>query len=98
MGPWCAAARVAAVVCVLALCARPVPAADESPPKAPGEPPAGAAPEPPGRVITYANDALTVRLANVAVDEVLDELGRQAGAEIRGGVLNPRIVSTEFDA
>src|SRR5439155_22824475 len=55
-------------------------------------------PEPSGRVITYANDTLTVRLANVSVDEVLDELGRQAGAEIRGGVLNARVVSTEFDA
>jgi hypothetical protein len=51
----------------------------------------------PARVITYADDKLTVRLVDVPVREVLDEVGRQSGAEIRGGVVNGRNVSTEFD-
>lgn len=50
------------------------------------------------RVIRYAGDTLTVRLAKVAVTDVLDEVGRQAGAEIRGTVRTPRDVSVEFDA
>src|SRR5262245_34445678 len=90
MGPSCAAARIAAVLCALALPAGSLRAADE--------PPAGAAETPPGRVITYRDDALTVRLSNVSVTEVLDEIGRQANAEIRGGVVNERTVSTEFEA
>ena len=52
----------------------------------------------PERVIHYEGDALTVRLASAPVTEVLDEIGRQAGAEIRGQVRDPRDVSAEFDA
>lgn len=50
------------------------------------------------RVIRYDRDLLTVRLAKVPVTDVLDEIGKQAGAEIRGQVRNPHDVSVEFDA
>src|SRR5207247_6835398 len=42
------------------------------------------------RLIRYEHDALTVRLTNVPVAEVLDELRRQTGAEIRGQPHTPR--------
>lgn len=48
------------------------------------------------RVVRYANDELTVRLARAPVGEVLDEIGRQTGAEIRGQP-NPREMSAEFE-
>jgi len=51
----------------------------------------------PGRVIHYEGDRLTVHLAGAPVTDVLDELGRQAGAEIRGQVRDPHEVSVEFD-
>src|SRR3989475_5515601 len=51
----------------------------------------------PGRVIHYEGDTLTVHLAGAPVTDVLDELGRQAGAEIRGQVRDPREVSAEFE-
>ncbi len=51
----------------------------------------------PQRVIHYEGDRLTVRLAGAPVTDVLDELGRQAGAEIRGQVRDPREVSAEFE-
>ena len=51
----------------------------------------------PERVIHYEGDRLTVRLAGAPVTDVLDELGRQAGAEIRGQVRDPREVSVEFE-
>ena len=50
----------------------------------------------PGRVIHYEGDTLTVHLAGAPVTDVLDELGRQAGAEIRGQVRDPHEVSVEF--
>src|SRR5262245_520208 len=89
MGAWNLAARVTAVVCALVL---PVSTAgaDDVP-----APPADA---PPARVITYRDDALTAHLKDVPLTEVLEDLGRQAGAEIRGGVLNARPVTVEFDA
>ena len=52
----------------------------------------------PGRVIHYEGDTLTVHLAGAPVTDVLDELGRQAGAEIRGQVRDPHEVSVEFDS
>jgi len=52
----------------------------------------------PERVIRYERDLLTVRLTSVPVTDVLDELGRQAGAEIRGQVRDLRAVSVEFEA
>ena len=51
----------------------------------------------PERVIHYEGDTLTVRLVGAPVTDVLDELGRQAGAEIRGQVRDPREVSAEFE-
>ena len=42
--------------------------------------------EPPERVVQYAKDALTVRVTRVPVDEILGQLGKQSGAEIRGEV------------
>ena len=50
------------------------------------------------RLIRYENDALTVRLTNVPVAEVLDELRRQTGAEIRGQPHTPGAVTAEFEA
>jgi hypothetical protein len=50
------------------------------------------------RVIQYAKDALTVHLTNVPVAEVLDEIARQSGAEIRGQVRADGDVTAQFDA
>ena len=50
------------------------------------------------RVIQYAKDALTVHLTNVPVAEVLDEIARQSGADIRGQVRSDRAVTAQFDA
>jgi hypothetical protein len=52
---------------------------------------------PPGRVIRYGDDTLTVHLSGVPLSEVLDELGRQSGAEIRGTVRDPRDVTAQFE-
>jgi hypothetical protein len=49
------------------------------------------------RVVRYENDALTVKLAKVPVSDVLAELSRVSGAEIRGQP-NGRDVSAEFEA
>jgi hypothetical protein len=57
-----------------------------------------AADEPPAKSIEYAGDRLTVRLSRVALSEVLAEVGRQTGAEIRGGLVTPREVTAEFEA
>jgi hypothetical protein len=52
----------------------------------------------PERVVKYADDTLTVRLVNAPVGEVLDEIGRQTGAEIQGHLAEVREVSADFDA
>src|SRR4029077_18548760 len=49
------------------------------------------------RVLHYEGDRLTVHLTGPPVTDVLDDLGRQAGAEIRGQVRDPREVSAEFE-
>jgi hypothetical protein len=49
------------------------------------------------RVIQYEKDALTVRLTKVPLSDVINELGRQSGAEIRGQVRADRDVTVEFD-
>jgi hypothetical protein len=86
---------VASLLVVLSLFA-PVPAvAVDVPAAAPEEP---AADGDAVHVIRYENDALTVRLHQVPVTDVLDELGRQSGAVIRGQVREPREVTVEFDA
>jgi hypothetical protein len=48
------------------------------------------------RLIALHGDALTVRLVNAPVTEVLEDIGRQSGAQIRGTVQIPRAISTEF--
>jgi len=50
------------------------------------------------RIIRYEKDALTVHLTNVPVAEVLDEVARQTGAQIRGQVRADRDVTAQFDA
>jgi len=58
---------------------------------------AGVRGTPAERLIRYENETLTVRLTNVPVAEVLDEVGRQTGAAVRG----PRpagAVSAAFEA
>ena len=52
----------------------------------------------PAPVVRYSNDALTVRLTHASVTEVLDEIGRQTGAEIRGQVAEVREISADFEA
>ncbi len=72
--------------------------APSPPPDQPADQPSEQAPEArPGHVIRYAKDMLTVRLAKVPVTDVLAEIGRQSGAEVRGQVRDPRDVSAEFD-
>ena len=49
------------------------------------------------RVIEYHNDRVTVRVHGVPVREILEEIARQGGADIRGEVRRPRAVSVEFE-
>jgi hypothetical protein len=49
------------------------------------------------RVVRYEDDRLSVKLDKVPVGDVLEELSRASGAEIRGQP-NGREVSAEFDA
>lgn len=51
-----------------------------------------------GRVVQYARQAVTVRVARVPAAEILAELGRQAGAEVRGELAELGDVSAEFEA
>jgi hypothetical protein len=48
--------------------------------------------------LRYANDTLTARLENASLSDVLAELSRQSGAEVRGNLRSPRNVTAEFDA
>jgi hypothetical protein len=50
------------------------------------------------RVIQYGKDKLTVRVANVPASEVLEEIGRQSGARVRGELRTPLDVTAEFEA
>jgi hypothetical protein len=61
-------------------------------------PAAGRPEDPGGRVIRYADDALTVRVTNEPAREVLEEIGRQTGAEIQGQLAEARDVSADFEA
>ena len=49
-------------------------------------------------VIRYHDDALTVRVDGMKNSEILDEVARQSGAEIRGQLRTTRDVSAEFDS
>ncbi len=59
---------------------------------------ARAAEDAPAPLIRYSNDALTVRLSGVPNSEILEELARQSGAEIRGQVREPREVTADFES
>jgi hypothetical protein len=48
-------------------------------------------------LVQVAGDVLTVRLVDVPLDDVLDEIGRQSDAEIRGKTLGERRVTVSFD-
>src|SRR2546427_8197190 len=59
---------------------------------------ARAAEDAPAPLIRYSNDALTVRLSGVPNSEILEELARQSGAEIRGQVREAREVTADFQS
>ena len=59
---------------------------------------ARAAEDAPAPLIRYSKDALTVRLSGVPNSEILEELARQSGAEIRGQVREPREVTADFES
>ena len=59
---------------------------------------ARAADDAPVPLIAYSNDALTVRLSGVQNSDILAELARQSGAEIRGQVREPREVTADFES
>ena len=57
----------------------------------------GAAEKPALRVLEYDNDRLTIHAHAVPINDLLSEIGRKSGAEVRG-VCEARDVSAEFDA
>ena len=59
---------------------------------------ARAAEDAPARVILYTRDTLTVRVIGAPNSEILEELSRQSGADIRGQVRDPRDVTADFDS
>src|SRR5438093_8155088 len=59
---------------------------------------ARAADDAPVPLIAYSNDALTVRLSGVQNSDILQELARQSGAEIRGDVREAREVTADFQS
>jgi hypothetical protein len=50
-----------------------------------------------GRIVQYEKDALTVHLAKAPLGWVVEELGRQTGAEFRGDLQKEREVSADFE-
>jgi|GEM_PF-2564632 len=54
--------------------------------------------EPAAPVVEYRDDALTVRLDNVALGQVLDALAHATGAEITGARDDTRTLSARFSA
>ena len=59
---------------------------------------ARAAEDAPARVIQYTRDTLTVHVTGAPNSEILEELSRQSGADIRGQVREPRDVAADFDS
>jgi hypothetical protein len=59
--------------------------------------PAGAGGSPAVRSLAYEDDTLSVHLEEAPIGDVLAELGRASGAEIRGQVQAPRSLSVRFD-
>src|SRR5437764_2093252 len=49
------------------------------------------------RVIRYADNALTVQVTKAPLGEVLNEIVRQAGADLRGEPRNAGDVTVEFE-
>jgi hypothetical protein len=58
---------------------------------------ASSADEPSTRVIRLENDLLTVRLREVPITDVLQDLATQSGAQVRGQVREAREVTATFD-
>ena len=59
--------------------------------------PSGLAADGAQRVIEYRKDVLSVKLDKVPLTEVLAEIGKQSGAEVRGDVLQPRDLTLQLD-
>jgi hypothetical protein len=51
---------------------------------------------PPAPLVQYARDVVSVRVFDLTLAEVLDEIGRQSGAAIRGQVSETRRVTADF--
>jgi hypothetical protein len=74
----------------------PPPAAATTPASPSAEtPPAGSAASP-DRVITVRQDRLTVRVTDVALDEIVREVAAPSKAEVKGSVKDPKPVSADF--
>jgi hypothetical protein len=58
---------------------------------------AGGDEQPTPRVVRYQDDGLTVRVTDVPLSDVLQELSRQSGAEIRGDLREARTVTVDFE-
>jgi hypothetical protein len=54
--------------------------------------------EPLARAVRLQDDVLTVRLRNVPITDVLQDLATQSGAEVRGQVREAREVTATFDS
>jgi hypothetical protein len=59
---------------------------------------AGAGAGSPRQILDYNDDRLTVHVQEVPLTEVVTEIARQSGADLRGQVCRPRDVSTAFEA
>ena len=59
---------------------------------------ASASDESAGQVVLYRQDALTVHLVKAPLAWVVEEIGRQTGADIRGELREQREVSADFEA
>jgi hypothetical protein len=59
---------------------------------------AAAADERPVRIVDYRNDKVTLVLDHAPLAEVVAEIGRKSGAEVRGSVREAREVTGQFDA
>ena len=73
------------------------PAAPVAPTGTAAAPSAATGPETPGREIHLNGDRLTVRVTGVPLDDVLNAIADQSDAEIRGSVLTPRDITTDFE-
>jgi len=61
------------------------------------EEPPTSSPAAPGPTVRYIGDTLSVRASGVPIAELLDEIGQQSGATVRGRVDDERDLTTEFD-